>query len=314
MMKRIAVIGSLNVDLVSRVPRFLLPGETLEGLDFHIYTGGKGGNQAVASSRLAKGVMMLAKLGDDANGALYRKVFLENGIDDTCVETVKGVNTGMGIGEVDASSGNNRFVNVPGTNKLVDIAQVDRHWEKLMAYDIFLLQLEIPMETVDYAIRRLHGAGKTVMLDPAPATMPVAAETLRCVDYLTPNEVELGTLAGMETGSTDKLMEAALALHQKGVKTIVVKAGKRGAFLARGGSVRHFPAFVVEAVDTTAAGDSFNAGLASALSKGMEVEEAIKYANAAGALSTLKTGAQSALPDWEQVEAFISEREGSRGA
>ncbi|MHC1785737.1 MAG: ribokinase [Christensenellales bacterium] len=308
MNQRIGIIGSLNVDLVSRVPRFLLPGETLEGLDFHVYPGGKGGNQAVAASRLSPGVLMLGRLGDDNSSALYWQTFRDNGINADCVETQPGLNTGTAVIEVDTSSGDNRIVFIPGANRLVDPAQVARHWDRLMACDIFLMQLEIPMETVTYAARLLHKAGKTLILDPAPAA-PLPDELLACTDILTPNEVELSLLTGLPTSTETQIAQAAQALLALGAGTVVVKAGKQGAFLAQAGRFTHFPGFPVKAVDTTAAGDSFNAGLAAALSRGMSIPEALPYANAAGALSTLGAGAQGAMPTWDSVEAFLASRQ-----
>ena len=305
---RVMAIGSLNVDLVSRVPRFLLPGETLEGYDFKVYPGGKGGNQAVAASRLLPGgVSVLGKLGDDANGALYREIFRAENIDASCVETEPGLGTGTAVIEVDASSGDNRIVYIPGANRRVDRAQVDRHWERILAHRVFLLQLEIPLETVEHAVRRLHAAGRLVILDPAPA-VPLPGGLLSQVDYLTPNEVELSLLTGLPTDTRDRLHAAALRLIDLGAPAVVVKAGRHGCFLARDGSVLQVPGFPVTPVDTTAAGDSFNAGLATALARGHRLEDALLRANAAGALSTLAPGAQGGMPTADEVEGFIREK------
>ncbi|NLW19833.1 MAG: ribokinase [Clostridiales bacterium] len=309
MSKRIAIIGSMNVDLVSRVPRFLLPGETLEGLDFKVYPGGKGGNQAVAAARLSSGVMMLGKLGDDANSALYWQAFEQNGIDAGCVVTAPGINTGTAVIEVDTSSGDNRIVYIPGANRLVDRAQVDAHWQALMACDIFLLQLEIPMDTVAHAIRRLREAGKTIILDPAPA-VPLPEGLLGLCDYVTPNEVELALLTGLVTDTPRRMVEAGRRLLHTGVRNVVLKAGAQGAWLVNQQGARHFPGFMVKPVDTTAAGDSFNAGLAAALARGAGQEEALRYANAVGALSTLGAGAQGAMPTSAQVARFIHDQQG----
>ncbi|MDD4080786.1 MAG: ribokinase [Eubacteriales bacterium] len=307
-MPRIAVIGSMNVDLVSRVPRFLLPGETLTGLSFQVFPGGKGGNQAVAASRLLPEVMMLGKLGDDQNGALYRQVLVESAIDGACVETVPGVNNGTTVIEVAADSGNNRIIYFPGANLLVDRAQIDRYWERLMSCDVFLMQLEIPLETVTYAAGRLRGAGKTVILDPAPA-VPLTEELLSHVDYITPNEVELAILTGLETGSPGKLAAAGRKLVRMGARAVVAKAGTDGAYLIRGDEEIHAPGFRVAAVDTTAAGDSFNAGFAAGLCRGMPEKEALRFANAVGALSTLGSGAQGAMPNYDTVTKFLKSQE-----
>ncbi|HPY43555.1 MAG TPA: ribokinase [Clostridia bacterium] len=311
MSKSIAIIGSMNVDLVSRVPRFLLPGETLQGLDFHIYPGGKGGNQAVAAARLTSGVVMLGKLGDDANSQLYRQVFRDNGIISDCVETHAGINTGTAVIEVDTSTGDNRIVYIPGANSFVDRAQVDRHWERLTRCDIFLLQLEIPMDTVRYAIDRLRRAGKTVILDPAPAVALPEGLLGQC-DVVTPNEVELALLTGLPAGTPEQMLAAGRQLLKRGVKNVVIKAGRQGAYLVNQETERLFPGFAVKAVDTTAAGDSFNAGLAAALAQGRTLPEAVPYANAVGALSTTAAGAQGAMPTRAQTEDFLKAQGGKQ--
>ena len=301
----------MNVDLVSRVPRFLLPGETLQGLDFHVYPGGKGGNQAVAAARLTSGVVMLGKLGDDANSQLYRQVFRDNGIISDCVETHAGINTGTAVIEVDTSTGDNRIVYIPGANSFVDRAQVDRHWERLTRCDIFLLQLEIPMDTVRYAIDRLCRAGKTVILAPAPAVaLPVGL--LGQCDVVTPNEVELALLTGLPAGTPEQMLAAGRQLLKSGVKNVVIKAGRQGAYLVNQETERLFPGFAVKAVDTTAAGDSFNAGLAAALAQGRTLPEAVPYANAVGALSTTAAGAQGAMPTRAQTEDFLKAQGGKQ--
>ena len=306
-MLRIAVIGSMNVDLVSRVPRFLLPGETLTGLSFQVFPGGKGGNQAVAASRLLPEVMMLGKLGDDQNGALYRRVLVESAIDGACVETVPGVNNGTTVIEVAADSGNNRIIYFPGANLLVDRTQIDQYWNRLLSCDVFLMQLEIPLETVAYAAQKLHKAGKTVILDPAPA-VPLPGELLNHVDYITPNEVELAVLSGREAGSPDRLARAGKKLVQMGARAVIAKAGTDGAYLFRGDEAIHAPGFRVAAVDTTAAGDSFNAGFAAGLCRGMAEPDALRFANAVGALSTLGLGAQGAMPEYGAVTKFLNEQ------
>lgn len=303
-MRRIAVIGSMNVDLVSRVPRFLMPGETLRGIDFQVFTGGKGGNQAVAASRLLPQVMMLGKLGDDQNGALYRRMLSDSGIDSACVETVPGVNNGTTVIEVAQDTGDNRIIYFPGANLLVDRAQIDADFERLIKCDVFLMQLEIPLETVAYAAKRLHDAGKTVILDPAPA-VPLPRELLASLHYITPNETELALLTGLETGSREQLVAAGKRLNQMGAEAVIAKAGADGAYFIRGDELIHAPGFRVNAVDTTAAGDSFNAGFAAGLCRGMQVREALHFANAVAALSTLGFGAQGAMPAYKDVVSFI---------
>ena len=307
-MRKIAVIGSMNVDLVSRVPRFLMPGETLLGLDFQVFPGGKGGNQAVAASRLLPGVMMLGKLGDDANGELYRQVLRGSGIEADCVETVPNVQSGMTVIEVADDSGNNRIIYFPGANLLVDKEQVERNLPHLLTFDVFLLQLEIPLDTVVYAAGKLREAGKTVILDPAPA-VPLPRELLESVDYITPNETELSLLTGMGTDSRERLIVAAQRLCLMGAGSVIAKAGADGAYFIRGEEVHHAPGFQVQAVDTTAAGDSFNAGFAAALCRGLMEKDALRFANGVAALSTTAAGAQGAMPDYDMVTEFLEKQE-----
>lgn len=307
MSQAICVIGSLNTDLTVTLPRFHLPGETITGTDFATYQGGKGGNQAVAAARLGARVCMVGGLGEDAYGEAYRAVLRAEGVDDAGVSSLPGVSSGIALIEVD-THGENRIVVVPGANAHVTPAQIEAMRPVLAAYDVFLLQLEIPMESVCYALRTLREMGKRVILDPAPAAMP-PDEVWANVDYITPNEGELALLSGMPIDTVEAVEAAARVLLARGVRTVIAKMGKRGAMIVSADQCLHVPGFVVRAVDTTAAGDSFNAGFAVALSDGLPLPEAVRYANAVGALSTTGAGAQAAMPTREQVEALM--REGS---
>ena len=220
------------------------------------------------------------------------------------METVPGVNNGTTVIEVAQDTGDNRIIYFPGANLLVDRAQIDADFERLIKCDVFLMQLEIPLETVAYAAKRLHDAGKTVILDPAPA-VPLPRELLASLHYITPNETELALLTGLETGSREQLVAAGKRLNQMGAEAVIAKAGADGAYFIRGDELIHAPGFRVNAVDTTAAGDSFNAGFAAGLCRGMQVREALHFANAVAALSTLGFGAQGAMPAYEDVVSFI---------
>lgn len=303
-MKKIAVIGSLNVDVVSRVPYFAKPGETLAGLSLNTFMGGKGGNQAVAAARLTGGVRMLGMLGDDQNGLAYHKYLKDQGVDQSCVDIVSATNSGTAVIEVDSSSGDNRIIYHAGANLMLNDAQVEHHIEKLMDCDIFLFQLETPLDTVQRTMQMLYRSGKTVILDPAPA-VKLEAEFLSNASFLTPNETELGILTGLPTSSEDELWAAGRALLEMGAHAVIIKAGKQGAFYVDEGHSFHAKGYTVNAVDTTAAGDSFNAGFAVALSRGETLEAALSYANAVAALSTLGAGAQPAMPSAKQVEVFL---------
>ena len=301
-MKKICVIGSLNIDLTVTMPRFHLPGETIFGTDFKTYTGGKGGNQAVAAAKLGADVLMVGCLGDDSNAGIYRKLMTELKMND-CVKTVPGVPSGIALIEVD-SQGENRIIVISGANMCVDKAMIDDNWDKISAYDILLFQLEIPMETICYATEKLHAAGKTVILDPAPAA-PLSDELIRSLDYIIPNETELSILSGCETEKEEDIETGARRLLERGCKNVIVKMGARGAMLVDEENAVVIPGFKVKAIDTTAAGDSFNAGFGVALASGKSVTEAICFANAVGALSTTAVGAQGAMPSLQEVTQFM---------
>lgn len=301
-MKKICVIGSLNVDLTATVPRFHEPGETIFGSDFKTYTGGKGGNQAVAAAKLGADVTMVGCLGDDANAGIYRELMKDLGIRD-CVETAPGLSSGVALIEVD-SKGENRILVISGANMAVTKEMIDASWEHIAECDIFLLQLEIPMETNSYVVDKLHAAGKTIILDPAPAA-PLPENILTKVDFIIPNETELALLSGHKTDTEEEIVEGAKVLLDRGCRNVIVKMGGRGSMLVNSEGIVRKPGFKVNAVDTTAAGDSFNAGFGVALAMGRTVPDAITFANAVGALSTTAVGAQGAMPSMAQVEEMI---------
>ncbi len=303
-MKKICVIGSLNVDLTLRLPRFHIPGETITALAFDTYTGGKGGNQAVAGAKLGAQVLMVGKVGDDQNGQLYKNTLNQNAIDLRGVETIPSISTGTAIIEVDPK-GENRIAVVLGTNALVDERQIDELMPLLMEYDIFMFQLEIPMKTVEYGIKTLSEKGKTIILDPAPAVV-LKEELYQYIDYLTPNTTELAILSEMAVQSKEDVEKAAQKLMDLGVKHIVAKMGSKGCYFTDGKEKKWVPGFKVKVVDTTAAGDSFNAGLAVALAQNKTIANALVFANGVGALSVTGAGAQSAMPTMKETKEFLA--------
>ena len=302
-MKRICVVGSLNMDLVVTAEHFPQPGETLMGQEFATYPGGKGANQAVAAGRLQADVRIIGKVGNDSYGNQELQNLKENGVQTFGVGIEPDIASGVAIIEVDGT-GENHIIVVPGANKMVDRNFIDSQFDKMVDCDIFLLQLEIPLETVFYTLRKLKENGKTVILDPAPAII-LADEFYPQIDYLTPNLTELSIIAETEIVSVTDLRQSAQKLLKKGVRTIIVKAGKDGAYIINKNGFEHIPGFKIKTIDTTGAGDSFNAGLAVALSQGKELTESIKFANAVGALSTTAKGAQNAMPTLEQVKLFL---------
>jgi ribokinase len=303
--KKLCVVASLNMDLVVTVDRFPKPGETVTGKEFATYPGGKGGNQAVALGRLGADVLVVGKLGDDLFATQYIDNLKENGVKHDGVRVEKGVSSGIAVIEVD-STGENKLVFIPGANGKVDRALIDGNWNLMKNRDIFLFQLEIPIDTVLYAMRKLKEMGKTIILDPAPAA-PLPDEIYKYIDYITPNETEIEILTGVGIKGAEDIKAAGQWLINKGVKHVIAKVGKRGAYLVTGDDFVHIPGFEVNAVDTTAAGDSFNAGFAYALANDNDIRKSIIFANAVGAMSTTAVGAQSAMPSLMQVRSFMEQ-------
>jgi ribokinase len=302
-MKTLCVIGSINMDLVAAVDRFPQPGETLTGLHFATFPGGKGANQAVAAARLGANVRMIGKVGKDAFGTQYLSLFDQEGVNREAVSVSTGAPTGVAVIEVNAQ-GENHIVVVPGANGEVDAAYLDSIRAGLEDSDLFLLQLEIPLGAIQALLPRLRQLGKTVILDPAPAR-PLDRSLLRNVDFLTPNETELALLSGMETDRPDRIRAAALCVLENGPRNLIAKAGRNGAYLVNRDTFLHVPGFPVNAIDTTAAGDTFNGALAAALARNTGLEEAIRFANAAAALSTTVRGAQAGMPGPDQIRRLM---------
>lgn len=295
----IIVVGSLNMDLVVRAPRHPQPGETLIGSDFQTFPGGKGANQAVAAARLGARVRMIGRVGVDAFGEALLTAAQNDGVDTTFVQRDPDHPTGVALITLDAH-GQNTIVVAPGANMQVSEADVERAEAVFAGADALLMPLECPLEAVMAATRLARKYGVKVILNPAPAR-PLPAELLAQLDYLTPNQPELQTLAG---GETD--VAAAIAkLRQQGVKSVVVTLGEHGALLVRDDQSVQLPAFQVPVVDTVAAGDAFVAAFCVALAEGKPPREAVRWGNAAGALAVTRAGAQPSLPSRVEVVRLL---------
>ncbi len=305
-MLKCAVIGSVNMDMVVRVDKFPKPGETRTGDSFAVVPGGKGANQAVALGKLGGDVAMAGCIGFDASGDTYIENFKNNNVDISAVSRVPGCTTGTAVIEVERA-GENHIIVVPGANNECGLTWLDRTIEKVADRDLFLFQLEIPHETVWNAIIRLHAMGKKIILDPAPA-VNLPDDVLASVDYITPNETELRIITSEMDDAAD-MKQRMEYLKAKGVGTVIAKTGADGAYALTDEGYIRAPGFMVTPVDTTAAGDTFNAGLARALSDGMELADALRFANAAAAISVTAAGAQGGMPDMEKVKTFLEERE-----
>jgi ribokinase len=293
------VVGSSNTDLIVRAEHLPAPGETVLGGEFITAAGGKGANQAVAAARCGARVAFVARVGADAYGRDSLANFAREGMDTRYVFTDRQALSGVALIVVDAR-GQNLIAVASGANARLTPADVAAARPAFAEARVLLLQLESPMETVLAAARLGREHGLTVILNPAPAR-PLPTELYPLVDVLTPNEREAAALTGERAPEA-----AARALLARGVKTAIVTLGAAGVLLATGTGVETHAGFRVEAVDTTAAGDAFNGGLAVALARGEPLPAAIRYAQAAAALSVTRLGAQPSLPTAAEVAAFLA--------
>ncbi|MDT8906134.1 ribokinase [Pseudomonas fluorescens] len=301
---KVVVIGSLNMDLVTRAPRLPRGGETLIGESFSTIAGGKGANQAVAAARLGAQVAMVGCVGSDAYGQQLRGALVNEGIDCQAVSVVEG-SSGVALIVVDGNS-QNAIVIVAGANGALTPAVLDGFDEVLQSADVIVCQLEVPDATVAHALKRGRELGKIVILNPAPASHALPADWYACVDYLIPNESEAAMLSGLAVDSLETAEAAAAQLIGAGAGKVIVTLGGQGLMFANGSSFEHFPAPRVKAVDTTAAGDTFVGGFAAALANGKSEVEAIRLGQVAAALSVTRIGAQPSIPTLQEVQAFES--------
>ncbi len=303
-MARIAVIGSLNMDLVVRAHRIPKPGETIVVAgDLHLISGGKGANQAYASAMLGAEVSMVGRVGDDMFGEQLITSLKKAGVDTHHITRDSDAPTGIAMIVVE-EGGQNSIVVSSGANGHVSPPDVSRAEAVIRSASLILLQLEIPLPTVIKAAQVAKHQGIKVVLNPAPAQQ-LPAELLSLTDILIPNETEAAMLSGCDVGTDDGIRQAAARLYQSGVKTVIMTRGSRGASLITENEIVHFPAFSVEPVDTTAAGDAFVGSFAVALAEGRSTSEAVMYGNAAGALASTKSGAQPSMPGRDDLDKML---------
>ena len=301
----IAVVGSLNMDLVVRSPHIPRPGETVIGGEFHTVPGGKGANQAVAAARLGAQVAMVGRVGHDAFGGVLLENLDADGIDRAFVVQDGQATTGVALIVVD-DNGENSIVVSSGANMRLSPADVEAAEPVIAAADLLILQLEVPLESVIRSAELAGTHGVRVVLNPAPAR-PLPARLLSMIDVLVPNETEAALLAGLPVGTQDEAQKAAEALLRSGVGTVILTLGERGALPAGAGERQVVPAFGVQPVDTTAAGDAFVAGLSVALAEGHGIDQAVRWGNAAGGLAATKLGAQPSLPTRRALERMLAD-------
>jgi ribokinase len=304
--KKILVVGSANIDLVTRVPRCPKPGESLVGRSFTTAPGGKGANQAVAAARLGAETTFVGCVGNDEFGAMLRRNLEREGVNVEHLKSHDREPTGTACIYV-MDDGDNAIVVTPAANHGLLPADIDALRPVIAAHDVVLTQLEIPLETVEALLRASRAAGVFSILDAGPVR-DTPIELLRLADLVSPNETETEAFTGVLIQSEDDALEAAGHFHHAGTETLVIKLGARGALFAMPKQHRHGQAFEVAAIDTVAAGDAFTAALAIVWGS-CPPEEALRFANAAGALATTKTGAQDAMPTRAAVEAFLAERQ-----
>lgn len=310
----VVVLGSLNMDLVAQVARLPQPGETILGHSFTTVPGGKGANQAVAVARLGVSAAMVGRVGADSFGKVLRDRLQSEGID---VEAIALSDSPSGTALIAVAPDNNQIIVVPGANGEVGEADLKRLTPYFTEAKVLLLQFEIPLSVVQIAAELAHQAGITVIVDPAPAQGPLTPAFAQHISILTPNQTEAAALTGMDVedvGDVEGAIASAKILQRQGIAVVVIKLGALGCVCATEGDVFSVPAFPVQVVDTVAAGDAFNGGLAAALcqegigrnlSDPAQLKFAIRYASAVAALAVTQSGAQSAMPTKANVEAFL---------
>jgi ribokinase len=296
---RVVVVGSANMDMVVRCERFPRPGETVLGNAFNMFPGGKGANQAVAAAKLGADVRFIGKMGAD----MFRTRLLESLVNDGVhVEHIledPTEPTGIAVISVDGC-GENEIVVVSGSNMRLRSEEIEAQRALIRSADVLLIQLEVPLETVEAAARIGREEGCTVVLNPAPAS-DISDALLAEIDFLTPNETEATVLSGVEVIDVGSAELAGERLRERGAKAVVITLGATGALLVDDSGSRLFPAFPADVVDTTGAGDAFNGGLAYALAEGSPVAEAVTLGNRVAAYSVAHAGAQTSMPTAREV-------------
>ena len=301
-MKKLLVIGSSNTDLIARVKYFPAPGETIEGMSYMEARGGKGANQALAAHRLGGDVCFITCLGDDSNGKNALEYYKKEGLEISSAKIVKDTPSGTAIILVD-ESGENCIVINPGANNMLSPSYIMAVEDKIIESDIIVLQMEIPYETVKIICAFGKKHGKKVILNVAPAR-ELEEDILKNIDILIVNEIEAETISGkkLEVLGKEGIVDKLLSM---GPTTVILTLGKAGSYIKNSNMEKHISAFKVEALDTTAAGDTFCGALAARLSKNEDWGEVLTFASAAAALCVTKMGAQPSVPTEQEVFDFL---------
>jgi ribokinase len=301
--RRIVIVGSSGTDMIIKLERIPRPGETLLGGEFHITGGGKGANQAVSAARAGGNVVFVARLGQDEFGEQALAAFVKERINVDHIYRDRKLATGVALIFVD-KHGENSIGVAPGANGRLSTADLKRARNIFTAASVMVAQLEIPLDTVQTAALLAAKSGVRVILNPAPArALPDAL--LRQVSILTPNETEAELLTGIKVDSDSAAATAASVLRARGVQTVILTLGARGALIATSDSAQIVSGFKVKAVDTTGAGDVFNGALAVALAEDQALQAAVRFANAAAAISVTRLGAQPSAPSRREIEKLL---------
>ncbi|HAS0822805.1 TPA: ribokinase [Enterobacter cloacae subsp. cloacae] len=302
----LVVLGSINADHILNLESFPTPGETVTGNHYQVAFGGKGANQAVAAGRSGANIAFIACTGDDDTGERVRKQLASDNIDVAPVSVVAGESTGVALIFVNAEGENVIGIHA-GANARLTTERVEAQRELIANADALLMQLESPVESVLAAADIAHQNHTTVVLNPAPARV-LSDELLARVDIITPNETEAEKLTGIGVENDDDAARAAKALHDKGIGTVIITLGSRGVWASVNGEGRRVPGFKVKAIDTIAAGDTFNGALVTALLEGKGMDDAIRFAHAAAAIAVTRKGAQPSVPLRKEIDEFLSQQ------
>ncbi|AXK26647.1 MAG: ribokinase [Serratia marcescens] len=305
---KLVVLGSINADHILNIEQFPHPGETVIGKQYKVAFGGKGANQAVAAGRSGAEIAFIACVGADDIGERIRRQLASDRIDTQPIEAIADSTTGVALIFVNAEGENVIGIDA-GANAAVTPDYLARYQQKVIDADALLMQLESPLETVIAAARLAKQHQTQVILNPAPAR-ELPDELLAMIDIITPNETEAQRLTGIAVDNDDDAARAAQALHDKGIATVIITLGSRGVWLSENGngSGKRVPGFKVQAVDTIAAGDTFNGALVTALLEGKVMADAVRFAHAAAAIAVTRPGAQPSVPWREEIDAFLQQQ------
>lgn len=303
---KLVVLGSINADHILNLESFPTPGETVTGHHYQVAFGGKGANQAVAAGRSGADIAFIACTGDDDIGERVRRQLERDRIDVAPVRAVNAQSTGVALIFVNAEGENVIGIHA-GANAALSVEQVEAEKARIAGAQALLMQLESPLESVLAAAKIAHQHQTTVVLNPAPAR-DLPDELLSLIDIITPNETEAEKLTGIRVENDDDAAKAARVLHEKGIGIVMITLGSRGVWVSHDGQGRRVPGFKVQAVDTIAAGDTFNGAFVTTLLEGTALDEAIRFAHAAAAIAVTRKGAQPSVPWREEIDEFLRQQ------